>query len=134
MDDKPYEVEKQEAQTPEHVERTHTARVFTPRVDILESQEEITLTADMPGVDEGSVDITLEKGVLTVRGEVTDHQPEGHSLVYREYETGNYERAFTLSEEVDQNGIAAAVKDGVLTVTLPKTTPEPARRIEVKGE
>jgi HSP20 family molecular chaperone IbpA len=58
--------------------------------------------------------------------------PEGYALLYAEYRDGNYERAFTLSEEIDRERIEATVKDGVLRLNLPKTTPSPAKKIAVK--
>jgi HSP20 family molecular chaperone IbpA len=128
-----YDVEKQEAQTPERAERTRPERVYVPRVDIVEENDAIELVADMPGVDETSVEITLEENVLTLRGRVDLEIPEGYHATYAEYGIGDYERVFTLSEEIDQAGIEAAVKQGVLTLSLPKVQPEPARKIPVKA-
>jgi HSP20 family molecular chaperone IbpA len=128
-----YDVEKQEAQTPERVERARPARVFTPRVDIRETKETIVVEADMPGVAEEDIDITLEQNVLTLRGTVQDHAPEGYACTYREYAVGDYERAFTITEDVDRDRIDATMKNGVLTLTLPKARPEPAKKISVKS-
>jgi HSP20 family molecular chaperone IbpA len=125
------EVEKQE-HTPNGAERTHARKAYVPRADIFETPEVIVVVADMPGVDENSVDITLEKNVLSINGFVEPVQPESHSLAYGEYEVGDYFRRFTLSNEVDQDNIQAAVKNGVLHLRLPKASPAQARKIAVK--
>ena len=133
MADQGYDVGKQEAQTPERVESTRNERVFTPPVDITETDQAIVLEADMPGVDETDLDITLEQDVLTIRGAVQEHAPTGRECTYREYEVGRFERAFTLTEEVDRDAIHATVRNGVLTLTLPKAAPEPAKKISVQS-
>jgi HSP20 family molecular chaperone IbpA len=113
-------------------ERTRDRLAFVPRADILETNEGITIVADMPGVDETSVDITLEKNVLTIRGTVDPVDPEGLSLAYSEYRVGDYERAFSLSDQIDQDGIDALVKDGVLRLYLPKITEARRRTIAIR--
>ena len=128
------EIQKKEAATPEGVERTRPRKVYTPAVDILERKDDIVVTADMPGVDERSVDITLEKNVLTIYGMVEPQFPEGQRLALSEYGVGDYQRAFTLSEEVDRDRINASVKNGVLRLVLPKAAAAKARKIEVKAE
>lgn len=128
------EIQKKEAATPEGVERTRPRKVYTPAVDILERKDDIVVTADMPGVDEKSVDITLEKNVLTIYGMVEPQFPEGQRLALSEYGVGDYQRAFTLSEEVDRDRINASVKNGVLRLVMPKAAAAKARKIEVKAE
>ncbi|HWR71906.1 MAG TPA: Hsp20/alpha crystallin family protein [Nitrospirota bacterium] len=128
------EIQKKEAATPEGVERTRPRKVYTPAVDILERKDDIVVTADMPGVDEKSVDITLEKNVLTIYGMVEPQFPEGQRLALSEYGVGDYQRAFTLSEEVDRDRINASVKNGVLRLVLPKAAAVKARKIEVQAE
>jgi HSP20 family molecular chaperone IbpA len=129
------ELQKKEAQVPERVERTRAVRIFSPQVDIVEKKNEIVVTADMPGVDEKSVDINLERNILTIFGAVeednlfTKHQP-----YLAEYGIGDYERVFTLSEEIDRDRIQATVKNGVLKVILPKAKAAKSRRIAVKAE
>ncbi len=126
------DTEKQEvAET--GAERTRDRLAFVPRVDIYETDESIVVVADMPGVDESSVDITLEKNVLTINGYVELVQPENYSLAYAEYRVGDYERSFTLSNEIDQDNIEATLKDGVLTLTMPKAGPT-TKKIAVKAE
>jgi HSP20 family molecular chaperone IbpA len=115
-------------------ERTRDRLAFVPRVDIYESGEAITVMADIPGVSAESVDIMLENNVLTINGYVEPVQPEGHTLAYAEYRTGDYQRAFTLSDQVDREGIEATVKDGVLKVHLPKITEARLRKIPIKAE
>ena len=128
-------LQKTDAQTGEVVERRRAAnKVFTPRADIFETAESIVVVADMPGVDESSVDITLEKNILTIEGRVEPGHPEGYRLSHREYEVGSYSRAFALSDEVSRQGIEATVKSGVLRLTLPKAGPARARKIPVQGE
>lgn len=126
------DVQKREAENVETIERTRSRKVFLPPVDIFETNDNIQLVADMPGVDENSVDITLEKNVLTIVGNVEPTIPEGFNLSYREYEVGDYQRSFTLSDAIDRDKIAASVQNGVLSVMLPKAEPAKARKIAVK--
>lgn len=115
------------------VERTRSRRCFVPRVDIYETGQDIFLAADMPGVDDRSVDITLEKGVLTITGNVEPVQPDNYSLAYAEYTVGDFQRSFSLTDQIDQEHIEATVKDGVLRLRLPKAPQAKARKIAVKA-
>ena len=124
------DTEKQEVEA--ETERTRDRPAFVPRADIYETEEAIFVVADMPGVDENSLDITLEKGVLTLNGTVEPETPEGFSLNYAEYRVGDYVRSFSLSDEIDQEAIEATLKDGVLRLTLPKITEVRTRKIAVK--
>ena len=126
------EVEKQEV-VESGAERTRARRAFVPRADIYETDDELVVGVDMPGVAENSVDITLEKNVLTITGNVDLVQPEDFSLAYAEYEEGDYERSFTLSNEIDLNRIEATVKDGVLRLRLPKIGEAKTKKIAVKA-
>ena len=108
-------------------------RVYTPKVDIVETHDAIELIADMPGVDEQSVSIMLERGVLTVYGKVDWKEPESRDPVHREYGVGDYQRTFTLSDAIDQDRIEARVKNGVVRVKLPKGAGARVRQIAVKG-
>jgi HSP20 family molecular chaperone IbpA len=114
-------------------ERTRDRLAFVPRADVYETNEAITVVADMPGVDENSIDITLEESVLTINGYVEPMAPEGYRLAYAEYRVGDYQRAFTLSDKIDQDGIEAVVKDGVLRLHLPKITVAKRHKIAIKG-
>jgi len=122
------------SQASERVERTRARRIFSPQVDIIERKSDILVTADMPGVDETSVDINLEKNVLTIYGAVEDDQVAGYDPFYSEYGLGDYERVFTLSDEIDRDRIRATVKNGVLKLVLPKAEGTRSRKIAVKAE
>ena len=112
-------------------EATIPARVFVPTTDIFETEEALTLVAEMPGVDKAKVDVSVEDGVLTIQGQIDFSQYEGLRPVYTEYNIGHYRRIFTLSNRIDQNNISAEIKDGVLTLALPKAEEAKPRRINV---
>lgn len=114
------------------VERTRTAEVYVPQVDIRESEKAITLFVDMPGVAEEGIDITIEKNVLTIKGSVPKAEVVGHSLAYSEYGVGDYERTFKVSNEIDREGVEAVLKNGVLKVVLPKAKHALAHKISVR--
>jgi HSP20 family molecular chaperone IbpA len=127
------EAEKQEVTTMSEAERTRDRRAYVPRADIYETDDEIIVVADMPGVDENSVDITLEKNILTINAYVEPVEPENYALAYAEYGVGDYQRSFTLSNQIDQDNIQAMVHNGVLQLNLPKAGPAKARKIVVKA-
>lgn len=129
----PEVIEKQEVEIAEGAERTRPTKAFVPRADIYETDDSLVIVADMPGVDESSIDITLEKNVLHLKGAVDFEQPENFGLAYAEYEIGDYERSFTLSDEIDRDNIEATINDGVLRVFLPKAGPAKTRKISVKS-
>jgi HSP20 family molecular chaperone IbpA len=124
-------VEKQEVEVVEGSERTRPGKAYVPRADIYETDDSLVIVADMPGADENSVDITLEKNVLSLRGTVDVETPENFGLAYAEYDVGDFERSFTLSDEIDRNNIEAMIQDGVLRVTLGKAGPAKTRKISV---
>ena len=95
------ETEKREV-AESNAERTRDRLAFVPRADIYETDDEIVVVADMPGIDENTVDITLENNVLTINGYVEPVEPDGYSLAYAEYRVGYYQRAFSLSDQVDR--------------------------------
>jgi HSP20 family protein len=128
------ELQKKEVETKEGTERTRTRKVYIPAVDIIEKKGEILLVADMPGVDEKSLDVTLEKNVLTLYGKVAPVLPEGHRLIASEYGIGDYQRAFAISDEIDRDRIGATVKSGVLRLVLPKSESAKSRKIAVTVE
>ncbi len=107
---------------------------YMPRCDIYETKDALIVLADMPGVDENNIDITLEKNILTLTGTVCETNFDNHSLIYSEYKTGNFERVFALSDEVNKDEIKASLKNGVLKLTLPKSPVAQARKIAVKSE
>ncbi len=104
-----------------------------PRADIYESDERFVLRANLPGVDENSVEIVLDKDRLTIRGRAAAQAPEGLTLVYGEYAAADYERSFLVSDAIDRDQITAQVRDGVLELTLPKAQGARMRRIPVKA-
>jgi HSP20 family molecular chaperone IbpA len=114
-------------------ERTRPGVVFTPPVDIFESEEEITLLADMPGVGSEGVTIDVHNDELKVTGDVEPQGSENETHLLREYETGRFHRHFSLSGRIDQSNISASMKDGVLRLVLPKVERVKPRRIEVKS-
>ncbi len=124
------ETEKQEVQE-SGAERTRTWPAFIPRADIYEANNEIVVVADMPGVDAGSVEITLERNTLTINGYIKPTELTGYTSAYAEYREGDYQRSFSLSNEIDQGKIEAEMKDGVLRLRLPKVGPT-TRKIAVK--
>ncbi len=121
---------KQET-TPNRGEVREEYPVYRPRVDIVESAENVVLRADMPGVDEKSVDIDLHGTQLTIRGTFMSELPGNLNLVAQEYRSGSYERSFTLGNVIDRESISATMKDGVLHLVLPKAKEAQPRRIEV---
>ena len=129
------EVKTTEGQVPSKLdggERTRSRPVFVPRADIFETPDHVVLLIDMPGVASDGVDITLEKRTLAIRGYVADQQHQNYRQVYAEYGVGDYERVFTLSEDIDRDGIEASQKNGVLRLGLPKAAPAKARKIPLK--
>jgi len=126
------EVEKQELTPAEGTERLSSQRAFIPRTNIYETNDRVVLFADMPGVDAKTVDVQVEKNVLTINGSVNPETFEKHTLAYAEYEVGDYQRRFTLSNEVDVSKIEATVKDGVLRLNLPKIAPT-TKKVTVKS-
>jgi HSP20 family molecular chaperone IbpA len=112
-------------------ERTEAGKFFSPLTDIHETEKAVVVTMEMPGVDKGSIDIRLDKGVLTVKGRIDSAKYESLRPIYSEYNIGNFVRTFTVSTKIDGGSISAKIADGVLTVELPKAKEALARRIEV---
>ena len=123
----------QKTQSAVATEKIRNVKTFVPRVDIYETKEALFLIADMPGVDEKSVDITLDKNVLTITGAIVPYEIKDHSVYYAEYDTGDYERAFTITDEVDRDRIEANVRNGVLKVTLHKIEKAKVKKIAIKA-
>jgi HSP20 family molecular chaperone IbpA len=122
--------EKQEVSTP--AEQTVPGLVFTPEVDIFETEKAITLLADIPGVTPEKLNIDLRENALTITGDVERQEAAGEEHLLMEYETGRYYRQFTLSEVIDQSKIDAKLTQGVLRLTLPKVEKATPRRIAIK--
>jgi len=113
-------------------ERTFPGPIYSPAVDIFESDERIALLADMPGVKAADLKIDLRENVLTLSGHVAAPEAAGETVVLREYDEGTYFRQFTLSEHIDQTKIDAKLTDGVLRLELPKQERAKPRQITVK--
>ena len=109
-------------------ESTIPARVFVPTADIYESQDALTVILEMPGVEKDNVDVRVEEGMLNI--DLAKYQ--GLLPLYTEYNIGHYARSFRLSSKIDQSRIAADLKDGVLSLTLPKAEEAKPRTIKVK--
>ncbi len=125
---------KQEVQSQDKGrEQTRPGRYFLPEVDIFESEDGLRLWADMPGVDEKNVEVTLKNGMLTIEGMVSLDMYRNLFPLYTEYNVGNYFRQFVVNEDIDANRIEARIRNGVLEVSLPKAETARARRIEVKA-
>lgn len=120
--------EKQEVKANEH---TRPGRTYVPDVDIYETPEGLWLWADMPGVDEGSLEVHVSDGVLAIEGRVALQEYDNLNPVYTEYNVGNYSRRFSLSNEIDTEHIKARMTQGVLTLELPKAERAKPRRIAV---
>lgn len=125
---------KQDIEPRREGEATRSAIVFRPNTDIYESDDHVVLIADMPGVAPEDVDVTLERGVLSIRGHVRPQAHDGYRRIYTEYGEGDFERVFTLSEDIDRDRIKASHKDGVLTLELPKAAAAKARKIQVDAK
>jgi len=107
-------------------------QTFTPRVDILENDDELVLLADVPGVKLEDMEVRFEKGELTLHGRCAA-RTLGARALSGEYDVGDFYRVFSLSEHLDPAQITAALAQGVLTVRLPKTEAARPKRIEVKA-
>ena len=123
--------EKQEVKEAE--EQTRPGRYYLPDVDIFETDECISLLADMPGVNQHSISVELNDDVLTVSGRVSADDYDGLQPLYTEYNVGNFVRRFTLPDvgRLDCDRILAKIANGVLELTIPKAEQAKPRRIEV---
>ena len=119
---------KQELKGDEH---TRPGRTYVPDVDICETPNSLWLWADMPGVDEQSIQVNLADGVLSIAGRVSLKDYENLAPVYTEYNIGNYARRFTLSSDIDAERIKARMTNGVLELELPKAERAKPRRIPI---
>jgi HSP20 family protein len=118
---------------PASPEQTYTGPVYTPAVDIFESDDRISVLADMPGVKAKDLKIDLRDSVLTLSGRVEIPEASQETSVLCEYGSGTYFRQFTLSEAIDQSKIDAKLTDGVLRLELPKAERARPRQIAVKS-
>ncbi len=129
------DVQKAQTQAVEgDAERMEYRPVYVPATDIYEREDALVVVADMPGATEKDVEIHLDNDVLTIAGRAEFERPEGFDDLYSEFEAGRYERVFTLSEDINREGIKATMKNGVLRVELPKTEKVRPRKIAVQAE
>jgi HSP20 family protein len=112
-------------------ESTVPTRTFVPTADIYEDRDSLKVTLEMPGVEKGNVEVRVEEGVLFVEGRLDLSKYRGLQPLYTEYNIGNYARSFRLSNAIDQDKIGAELKDGVLSLTLPKAEKAKPRTIQV---
>ncbi len=106
-------------------------RAVPPAVDVFEDASGITLLADMPGVSKDQLELKVEGDALLIEGSVTSRTPDGLEAIYAEVRVPRYRRSFTLSRELDTTQIAANLKDGVLSLRIPKQEHAQPRRISV---
>ena len=111
-------------------EPTQAGVYYSPAVDIFETEDAITLLADLPGVEKDGLDINVEDRQLTITGLVKEPE-EKLQPVYSEYGVGGYTRNFKLGDTIDQSKISASLKDGVLELVLPKADRLKPRKIEI---
>jgi HSP20 family molecular chaperone IbpA len=128
------EIQQQQESLSEEMERTRSRRAFIPQADIYETNDEIIILADVPGANEKNVDITLEKNVLTIVAYIDPIRSGQYEIAYAEYEEGDYQRSFRLSDEIDRDKIEASVSDGVLRLRLPKSQEAAAKKITVTAK
>jgi len=128
---KEMELKKKKEVQPAAGEGTRPGPVYIPAVDILETQDEIVVLADMSGVDGKNVDIDLKDNQLTIRGRVDSVVDEKEVPLYSEFGWGDYMRTFTLSDVVNQEKITAKMDQGVLRLTLPKVEKIKPKKIAV---
>jgi len=114
-------------------EQQHPQWSYTPRVDIYEDEQAFHVEAEMPGVGENDVDVTVEQNQLHLLGRRAAEEHDDYRRGYTEYEVGNYERTFTVPPDVDPDKIQAVMKHGVLHVTLPKREAARPTRVKVQA-
>lgn len=112
-------------------ETTVPARVFVPQADIYETRDALKVVLEMPGVNKNNVNVRVEDGVLTVEGRLDFSNYRDLRPLYTEYNIGHYSRSFRLSTKIDQGKIGAEMKDGVLSLVLPKAEEAKSRSIQV---
>lgn len=106
--------------------RAATQRTVAPRMDWVDDENEIRVRAEMPGLDDAGISVSLEHGVLTIEGRRSqdEERDEGRGYLRRETFRGSYQRKVALPEEVDEDAVRADYRSGILTVTLPKMKAE----------
>ena len=122
---------QQKREVDKKTEGTTPGRVFVPVTDIFETPEALTVVLEMPGVDRDSIEASVENDVVTIEGRLDFSKYEGMQPVYTEYNVGHFARSFEISSKIDQSKIRASMKDGVVTIALPKAEQAKPRKIQV---
>lgn len=104
---------------------------FSPRIDIIESEKEFKLYADLPGMGKEDVSISVENGVITISGEKKHSEAEDNYYRYYERREGSFERRFNLPDEVDAESVAAEMKHGELVISIQKQEKALPKKIEI---
>ncbi|NLX05911.1 MAG: Hsp20/alpha crystallin family protein [Phycisphaerae bacterium] len=129
------EVKRSEEQAVTEPEQTRTGRTYIPDVDIIEKEDELMVLADVPGAASENTDVVCERDILTIHCRVDPRQdPQETNFLLREYGVGDYFRSFRLSDEVDSERVHAELRQGVLTVHVPKSAASRRRKVEIKSE
>jgi HSP20 family molecular chaperone IbpA len=115
----------------EKQERTIPSAAYLPATDIFETDQALIVIMEMPGVGKENVDVRVENDVVTIDGRIDFSKYEGIQPIYTEYNVGNYVRSFQLSSKIEQGRISAELKDGVMTLMLPKAERAKPRKIAV---
>jgi len=128
------ESQEQVTQNLAETEHSQNRKVYLPKVDIYETKEAVILLADMPGVDDKSIEVLLEKNVLSLAGKTESLAFQEYTIAHAEYDGGDYHREFTISDEIDKDNIGARVKNGLFRLTLPKAQKVKAKKIAIQTE
>jgi len=112
-------------------ERTVPSAAYLPATDIFETDQALTVIMEMPGVSKENVEVSVENDVATIEGRIDFSKYQDIRPVYTEYNVGNYVRSFQLSSKIEQGAIRAELKDGVMTLVLPKAERAKPRKIAV---
>ena len=119
------------AQESRAVQQSETERPIRPPVDTFEDSTGITVQADMPGVSKDRLNIQIDNDTLSIEGKADIPMPEGMEALYADVRSTHYQRSFSLSRELDGDKVEASLKDGVLTLRIPKRAQYQPRKIEV---
>jgi HSP20 family molecular chaperone IbpA len=112
-------------------EATVSWRTYLPITDIFETDQALTVVLEMPGVGKDAVEVSVQDDILTIDGRIDYSKYEGLQPVYTEYNVGHYTRSFELSSKIEQGNISAELKDGVMTLVLPKAEKAKPRKIKI---
>lgn len=115
----------------EDSEKAREKYQFVPLTDIYETDDAINIVASMPGIDEKSVEVTVENDIISIYGKVAEQKPSGMKLIYSEYVVGDYRRSFEIGDSIDKEKISASVRNGELHVVLPKSAQARTRVIPI---